>query len=321
MIIKGICTSENLGSPSIREVEHFLGPEDVCLQINYAALNHRDIWITKGLYPSIKSGIIMGSDGFGILDGKRYVVYPAKEWGSSESFQSKKFEVLGVPSHGTFASNIVCNQDFLYEAPEYLTDTEAAAFPLAGLTAFRALFTKGNLQPNDRVLICGIGGGVALFAAQFALAAGADVYFTTGHNWKIEKALELGLNYGVNYNDPDWSKDLLQKTDGFDLIIDGAGGSMMSHYLKLVDYGGKIVSYGGSLGKMNDMSPQLLFWKQASIIGTTLGSLREFSEMIHFMDQHKIHPIIDSVYNFEDYKLAFDKMGEGSQFGKILLKI
>jgi zinc-binding alcohol dehydrogenase/oxidoreductase len=321
MISKGICTSENQGSPFINEVELSVGREDVCMQIKHAALNHRDIWITKGLYPGIGPNIVMGSDGMGILDGKRCVVYPAKEWGSSESFQSKRFEVLGIPSHGTFALDVVCNPAVLYEVPEYLTDTEAAGFPLAGLTAFRALFTKGNLQPKDRVLICGIGGGVALFAAQFALAVGAEVYFTTGHDWKMNKALELGLKYGVNYNDPNWSKDLLQKTDGFDYIIDGAGGSMMGHYLKLLDYGGKIISYGGSLGKMSDLSPQLLFWKQASILGTTMGSPKEFADLILFMDQYKVRPVIDSVFNFEDYRLAFEKMGEGSQFGKILLKM
>jgi zinc-binding alcohol dehydrogenase/oxidoreductase len=321
MIVKGICTGENIGLPIIKEIDLSKVIGDIDIPIKYAALNHRDLWITKGLYPSISAGFIMGSDGVGIIDDKRFVLYPAKEWGSSDTFQSKHFEVLGVPSHGTFTTNVVCNPSALYTVPDYLTDAEAAAFPLAGLTAYRALFTKGDLKRGDKVLITGIGGGVALFAAQFALAVGADVYFTTGYSWKMDKALDLGLKYGVNYNDPEWSKELSRKIDGFDLIIDGAGGDMMQHYLKIINYGGKIVSYGGSQGKMNNLSPQLIFWKQASIIGSTMGSPYEFGEMIKFLEQHKIHPIIDSIYDFQDYRLAFHKMEEGSQFGKILLKL
>jgi zinc-binding alcohol dehydrogenase/oxidoreductase len=293
----------------------------VNVDITYAALNHRDIWITKGLYPGLMPNRIMGSDGVGYLNGKRVIIYPGKEWGNIEDYQSLDFRALGVPDHGTFAEHIFADSNHIYDIPDYLLDEEAACLPVAGLTAYRALFTKCKIKSGDKILLTGIGGGVALLAAQMAHAIGAEVYFTSGSYDKISRAIQLGFAGGVNYKNPEYIKELQVMTGGIDVIVDGTAGDGLSALLKLCNYGARIACYGGTLGKINGWHPQLMFWKQISFYGTTMGSPKEFSDMLHFFDTHKIRPIIDTIFPLEDYKFAFNRMEEGKQFGKIVLKI
>ena len=158
----------------------------VLVQLKAAAFNHRDIWISKGMYAGIKYPIIVGSDGCGVITDvgrhlsrdmlrKEVIINPSFHCGGSEDYQGSKFQILGLPQNGTMAEYMVVPVEYIHDQPIHLTPEQASALPLAGLTAYRALFSRAKVNPVDKVLITGIGGGVALFALQFALAHGCEV--------------------------------------------------------------------------------------------------------------------------------------------------
>ncbi len=289
------------------------------VQLKAAALNHRDVFITQGLYPGIQYPVILGSDGAGTVEGREVIISPGKNWGDDPRCQSKAYQILGLPENGAFAEQVAVDRSQLVDKPAHLSWEEAAALPLAGLTAFRALFTRGQLQGGERVLISGAGGGVALFALQFALAADAEVYVTSGSEEKLQKATQIGAKGGVNYRNPDWGKQLKSEAGGFDLVIDSAGGDGFREFLKVINPAGRIVVYGGTQGAINQLSPQILFWKQIDIRGSTMGTPEEFREMAAFVDRCRLRPIVDSVYPISRGQEAFDRMAQGRQFGKIVI--
>ncbi len=287
------------------------------VELHAAALNHRDIWITKGMYPGIITPVILGSDGAGVAEGKRVIINPGLNWGTNEAVQSADFEVLGLPRNGTFAERILIENKYLYSVPKHLSISEAAALPLAGVTAYRVLFKRCQLKPTDRVLVTGAGGGVALMAVQLALGNGCEVHITSGDASKIEKALRLGVAKGYNYKTENWHKGV---KENFDVIIDSAGGASFQHLIKLCAPGARIGFYGASLGKYSNLNPQLMFWRQVSVLGSTMGSDVDFKEMLDFVTKHKIHPVIDEIFDLKDGEKAFSKMEAGKQFGKIVLQ-
>ena len=295
--------------------------DEVVVQIKTAALNHRDVWITKGMYPGIVYPGILGSDGAGIYEGKEVLICPNVDWGDKIAYQKKEYSILGMPKYGTMAEHVAVKKDKIFDKPAHLNWEAAAALPLAGLTAYRAVFTKGQLQPGERVLISGVGGGVALFACQFALAAGAEVYVTSGSDEKIAKAVAMGAAGGDNYRQEGWNKRLAKAAGGFDLVIDSAGGPGFALFPKMCNYGARIVTYGGTRGKIPTFSTQSIFWKQIAILGTSMGSDMEFGDMVNFVDKHQIVPVVDSVYSMAEAPAAFERMDKGLQFGKIVLQI
>lgn len=304
------------------ETKNFIPSENESLvAIKSAAINHRDLWIMKGNYSNIRLPCVLGSDGAGLLDGSRVLIQPGINWGKNESFQSKNYHIVGMPSDGTFSQMISISPEQLHPIPEHLDFYEAAALPLAGLTAWRALFTKGKPQKEDKVLITGIGGGVALAALKFALALDLKVYVTSGQHDKIKKAQNLGAQGGVSYKDPAFAQKLKEMAGGFDIVIDSAGGDAMQDIMSISNPGARLVMYGGTLGKMNSISPQILFWKQLSLLGTTMGSPGEFKEMLSFVQQYRIKPVIDSVFSLEDYSKAFERVASGDHFGKVVFDI
>ncbi len=327
---EGLVFEENYAIET--HLQDSLQPDEVCVKLSAAALNHRDVWIEKGQYAGLKYPIILGSDGVGTVVSKgknvsevavnqSVIINPNNNWGESARFQSKAYHVLGLPKNGTLAEFIVVNADRLQPKPAFLSNEEAAALPLAGLTAFRALFGRAKLQKGEKVLISGIGGGVALFALQFAVAAGATVFATSGDDEKIKKAIELGAKGGANYKNETWHKDFLKTHGEVDVVIDSAGGNGFAKFLDITAAGGRIAFYGGGQGLINNLSPQKIFWKQIDILGSTMGTDREFAEMLDFVNKHKIKPIVDSVFSLENAKMAFEKMDSGAQFGKIVVQI
>lgn len=296
--------------------------ENVVVDLKYGALNHRDIWITKSLYPGISLPIILGSDGAGIYQNKEVVICPGLYWGNNERVQSDDFQVLGMPTNGTFAEKIEIPEEYIYAKPKHLSLKQAGALPLAGLTAYRALITKCKPQGGEKVLISGIGGGVALFAFQFALALGCEVFVTSGKQDKIDKAIALGAKGGANYKEENWTKELKKMSSGgFDIIIDSAGGDGFASLAMLTNPGARMAFYGGTVGNINNLNPRVLFWRQVNIMGSTMGSPKDFSNMLTFVEEHKITPIIDQVFDLKDAKDAFEKMDKGLQFGKLVLEI
>lgn len=291
------------------------------VRLRAAALNHRDYWIVQGQYAQIRLPAVLGSDGAGEWQGQAVVIYPALDWGDNPAMPGHAFRVLGMPEDGTFAEYIRVPRANLFPKPEHLTWEQAAALPLAALTAYRVLFSRCHLQAGERVLITGIGGGVALMACQLALAAGAEVFVTSGSEEKIQRAIQLGAKGGANYRTTDWHKQLRAQAGGFDVVIDSAGGDAFALLPALCNTGARIGIYGGGLGKINGLSPQVVFWRQISIHGSSMGAPQEFEHMLRFVQQHRIVPIVDAVFPLAEGNAALQRLAAGEQFGKIVLTI
>lgn len=307
------------------------GKGEVLIKMKAAALNHRDQWCREGKYPNIKYDVVLGSDGCGVVEqlgaevaeswkGKEVIINPNVNWGSHPKIQSKDYRILGMPDNGTLAEYITVPAHRLVEKPEHLTAEQAAALPLCGLTAYKALFSKGKVKRGQNVLVTGIGGGVAAFALQFAKLSGAHVYVTSGSKNKITHAVALGAVEGYSYNDDKWAQHSVKSTGGFDIIIDSTGGPMVNQYLRALKAGGKLVVYGASAGIPKTLDVFRLFWNQLTILGTTMGNDQEFEQMIDFVNRTQMQPIIDSVRPFSEVVGAFDKMKQRKQFGKLVVK-
>lgn len=314
------------------------GPGEVLINLKAAALNHRDVFIQQGMYPGIKTPVIPGADGAGIVvetgdgvdpvwKGQEVIINCSLGWGHNPKFNDPAtFEILGMPRNGTFAEYISIGAEYIYHKPAHLSFAEAAAIPLAGLTAWRALMTRAVLQPSEKVLVTGIGAGTALFALQFATAFGAEVWVTSGSDAKIQKAVALGARGGVNYKNADWAKTLMTETGGgrtgyFDVIIDSAGGPGFSKLTDAAAPGGRIAIFGGTTGNLTDIAPSKVFFKHLNIFGTTMGTGKEFGDMLEFINEHQLMPVVDQIFPLADAQQAYQRMDEGQQSGKIILDI
>jgi zinc-binding alcohol dehydrogenase/oxidoreductase len=306
--------------------------DQVLIKLKFAALNHRDIWLIQEQAQHFPNGIILGSDGCGVIEdvgedadpflvGAEVVINPSLEWGSNQIVQGDSFKILGFPDNGTFAEYVVVSKKYIFEKPEHLSFEESAALPLSALTAYRALFSKARLRAKEKVLITGTGGAAALYALQFAVAYQARVYVTSGSEDKINRAKQLGALGGFNYKDPEWASKAQKEAGGFDIIIDSAGGPNFPKYLELALPGGRIVNFGKTAGNISELATRLLYWKQISIHGTTMGTRDEFLSMLDFMESRKLKPVIDKIFPLLQFNEALDHMQKGNQFGKIVIQI
>lgn len=305
---------------------------EALVQVKAAAFNHRDYWITKGQYGGLRFPSTQGSDGCGVVEsvfndehkqwiGKDVIINPSLNWGSNPNTQAKDYIILGMAQDGTFAEYVKVPVRLLHTKPAHLTAEQAAAFPLAGLTGFRALMTRAAAKSGDTVLITGAGGGVALFCVQFAIALGCHVYVTSGSDDKIAKAVAMGAKGGVNYKTENWHKEIQKMSGGFDAIVDSACGEQFEKLVDICKPAGRIAFYGATLGAFNSGVPAKIFWKQLTICGSTMGNDDEFAAMVNFIDTHKIVPVVDEVFPLEQAQTAMEKMARGEQFGKIVLTV
>jgi len=307
------------------------GVGEAVVRLHSAALNHRDVWIQKGQYAGLKYPIVPGSDGAGIVmpggdagewAGREVIINPALHWGEHPAYQDPvNFRILGLPDDGTLAEYVRVPVKNLVRRPQHLSFEEAAALPLAGLTAFRAVMTRAQVLAGERVLITGIGGGVALFALQFAVAAGAKVYVTSGSDEKIARAMTMGALGGANYQNAGWVEAVLSLAGGFDVCIDGAAGDGLNDLLDLMTPGGRLVLYGATRGNTREVVARRIFWKQLNVLGSTMGSPADFAAMVALLETHMIRPVVDKVFAPEEGAAAFRRMDEGHQFGKIVVKM
>lgn len=317
----------------------------VVVTITAAALNHRDLFIRQHLYPGISFSVPLLADGAGIVTAtgsapsakkwlyKRVILNPGVGWDSDpEGPESPKgYQIMGGTKNnptGTLAEVVVLDASELEEQPRHLSDIEAAALPLTGLTAWRAFFTKsGNAKPGRNILVTGIGGGVALMVLLFAAAQGCNVYVSSGSEEKIRKAKELGAAGGVNYKEDGWEKKLIamlpEGRKWVDAIVDGAGGDVVYKGMKLLKHGGVISIYGMTTSpKMPFVMGAVL--KNIEVRGSTMGSRKEFSDMVEFVNKKNLKPIISRVVRGLDIEAIdglFDDMKKGSQFGKLVVEV
>jgi zinc-binding alcohol dehydrogenase/oxidoreductase len=314
---------DEVGGPQHLRVEEIARPAtangEVLVRVRAAAFNRRDVFITQGLYPGIELPRTLGSDGAGVLDGKGEVVIdPMLGWGDNPHLWAANASILGMPHDGTFAQYVSVPKANVYPKPAHLSMEEAAAIPLAGLTAYRATFTRGQLHEGETVLIPGIGGGVQTFVLLFVKAAGARAIVTSGSEDKLEHARALGADVTIDYSDPDWNKKI--KRGEVDLVVDSSGGDTLNKALGLLRPGGRAVLYGGTrLESTIRIFP--IFWNHLDIRGTSMGSPADFRAMLEFVTKHEIRPAIDRVYAMDDAVAAAERMAAAAQFGKIVMTI
>ncbi|MEK7414432.1 MAG: zinc-binding dehydrogenase [Planctomycetota bacterium] len=305
------------------------GTGEVVVRLKAAALNHRDVWIQLGKYPGLTLPVIPGSDGAGIVVaaasgqeswiGKQVVINPGFGWGPREDAQDNAFTILGMPRAGTLSTHVVVPASQLSEKPAHLSWPEAAALPLAGLTAWRALVGQGKATSGTRVVITGIGGGVALAALQFARALGCQVAVTSADSGKRKRATELGATLALDRADATWPKQVLaQWTSGADLVIDGGGGDALNQAIDCLRPGGSLVIYGATGGVPQSLDLRKVFWRQLRIQGSTMGSPAEWTAMLVAVSRYGIRPIVDSALPLAQGAEAFVRMQAGKQFGKLV---
>jgi len=303
---------------------------DVLVRVRAASLNRRDVFITQGLYPNIRLPVTLGSDAAGEIAalgsvfaglgvGDEVVIDPMLAWGDDPRvWDAAHSGILGMPREGTLAQYVAVPAENVYPKPKHLSMEEAAAIPLAGLTAYRAVVTRGALRRGETVLITGVGGGVQTFVLLFAKRIGARVIVTSSSGEKLERATALGADLAIDYAaTPDWHKSLRSET--IDLVVDSSGGDTLRKALDVIRPGGRVVIYGGTTGEATiRLFP--LFWKHVSILGTSMGSPQDFTGMLEFFADG-LRPVVDRVFPLDDAVSAFEHLASTNQFGKVVLGV
>jgi len=309
-----------------------LGEGEVLVKVKATSLNHRELWIRKGMYPGMTLPCTLGADGAGVIEsigdtvdprweGKDVIIYPAYDWGEDQSKPEKKFRVLGMPDPGTIAEYIRVPIENVCEKPAFLSMAEAACLPVASITAYRAMMGYGQMKKGDRVLITGIGGGVAQAGLAFAKAMGAEIYVTSSSEDKIADAVSIGAKAGVNYKMENWPEQLKELSDGIDLVLDSSPLEELDGYLRFLNRGAKIVYYGSTGSRYTRLNLSKFFLRHIQLIGTAMGSPRDFQDMINFVEKHEIRPRIYREFTLEDAVAAFEELSTGEQIGKVVINL
>lgn len=304
------------------------GPGEVVVALRAAGVNRRDLYI-PGRRGDAKEALTLGSDGAGVVEsigegvsnvqvGDEVILNPSLRWYDNSDAPPEQFDILGMPDNGTFAEKIVLSAEQVEKKPAHLSWEEAAVLALAGLTGYRALVTKGQLQEGDTVFIPGAGSGVATFLISFAKNIGARVIVTSRSEEKRNKALELGADLAIDTNS-DWKQELAGET--IDLIIDSVGRATFNRSLDIVKKGGRIVVFGATTEDTVDFDLRSFFYGQYQLFGSTMGSREELREMLAHVERYQMHPVIDQVFDLEQALEAFEYVEESKQFGKVAFRI
>ena len=310
------------------------------MRVKAASLNHADLYMRdsgRGITHQLPmvlgldgAGEIVEADpGSGLRPGQRVVTYPMEFCGACEYCQAgeqpwcENLSIIGEQRHGTYAEYISARAGCFLPMPENLDWSQAAALPVAYMTAWRMVLGKSPLRPGESVLIHGIGGGVALAALQLANLAGATIIVTSGSDEKLAKAKALGAHAGINYHDDKVWPQVLEFTHGrgVDMVIDNVGAETWESSLRAAARGGRIMVCGATTGGHPPAELQRIFVRQLRIIGSTAANLEEYRALLRIVALGQIEPVIDSVYAMDDAKEALDRMEGARQFGKIVLTI
>lgn len=301
-----------------------MGEDEVVVKIKTAGLNHRDLFIPNRHNES-DSPLVLGSDGAGVIDavgtnvtnvkvGDEVIVNPALGWEKNSAVPPEGFEVTGFPFNGTFAEYITLPAENAVLKPEHLNWEEAGVLALSAMTAYRAMFTRGQLKAGQTVLIPGATGGAGTFLMQFAKAKGATVFVTSRSEEKRAEALKLGADKAID-SEIDWDEQL--NGEKADLVIESVGAATFNKSVDQLKRGGTLVAFGASAGDTVDFNLRKFFYGQFNLLGSTMASAEELHDMIDFIEKHDIKPVMDKTFKMEDFKEAFDRLDNAGMMGKI----
>jgi NADPH:quinone reductase-like Zn-dependent oxidoreductase len=317
--VKAIRIHED-GGPEVLRYEDVPDPEpregEALVELRAASLNHLDVWIRKGL-PSVAKPRILGADGAGVIAGtdERVVINPG-------ILSNGKMHIVGETMDGTHAELIALPRDYLHPIPDGLSFEEAAAFPLVFETAYRMLVTRAHLQADEWVLVWGIGGGVATAAMSLAKALGARVVVTSSSDDKLARARELGADAGVNHETDDVVARVKEVTGGgAHVVVDDVGEATWKRTLDAARPEGRVVVCGATTGPNPPAALHRVWWKQLSILGSTMGTPADFKGAYDLIAAGKARPVVDRVFPLADARAAHERLEAGEQLGKIVLAI
>lgn len=320
---------EAFGGPEVLAVRERAEPAAregwATVDVKACALNWHDVLVRRGQYPGVPLPHVIGSDAAGVRTdtGEAVVILPALFWGDDERAPGPDFEILGDRTAGTYAEQVSVPASCLFPKPVAWSWTDAAALGLAGLTAYRALFSRGGLRAGETVLVLGAGGGVASMAIALARAAGARVLVTTSSEEKLDLARALGADGGAFYTDPTWPEAIRAQTDGrgVDLVIDSVGSSWPDA-LGVTAAGGRLVSFGATGAAATEVDVRRFYFAQQSILGTTMGSPRDFAALLGLVERlPSWRPLVDRILPLEAAAEAHALMESRGHSGKIVLHV
>jgi NADPH:quinone reductase-like Zn-dependent oxidoreductase len=317
--VKAIRIHED-GGPEVLRYEDVpdpvAGEGETLVELRSASVNHLDVWIRKGL-PSVPKPRILGADGAGVVAGtdERVVINPG-------IVSNGRMHIVGETMNGTYAELIAVPRDFVHPIPDGLSFEEAAAFPLVFETAYRMLVTRARMQEGEWVLIWGIGGGVATAALSIAKALGAHVVVTSSRDEKLARAAELGADATVNHATGDVVAHVKEVTGGgAHVVVDDVGEATWKRTLDAARVEGRIVLCGATTGPNPPAALHRVWWKQLSILGSTMGTAEDFAGAYGLVASGRARPVIDEVLPLDQIRAAHERMEAGEQLGKIVLTI
>lgn len=329
------------GGPDMLRIEEVPDPEpgpgEVRLRVIAAAMNHLDLWVRRGLPIETTMPHIGGSDVAGVVEsigsdvtdvrpGERVIVDPSLSCGSCDACRRgeeslcERYRILGEHTQGGFAELVVVPARNLYRVPDGYPLERAAAAPLVFLTAWRGLLTRAGLQAGEDLLVTGASGGAGTAAIRIAKWCGARVFAVTSAP-HIERVRALGADHVYNRNSEDFSKAIWRDTDkrGVDVVFDSVGQLMWPGCLRTLARAGRLVSYGATTGPDARTDLRVIFWKQLSILGTTMSNRREFHEAMDHVFSGDLEPVVDVSWPLSRVKDAHQRLERAEAFGKIIL--
>ncbi|MCC6953227.1 MAG: zinc-binding dehydrogenase [Deltaproteobacteria bacterium] len=316
------------------------GPGEVIIRVRACSLNHLDLWVLRG-WPGLNlpmphiggadiAGEIhaVGPGVTGLKEGAEVIVNPGvvtvddEYTARGEDSLSPGYKLFGEGMRGGFASFVAVPAKNVHPLIDGFSFVEASALLLVGLTSWRMLRHRAKLQAGETVLVIGAGGGVNSFSIQLAKALGAEVIALTSSADKAERATALGAKSVINYREtPDWSREVRRMTGGrgVEVVIDNVGAHTFAQSLNSACRGGRIVTVGNTSGPNVTFDNRLMFTKQLTLLGSTMGGAKDFADMIAFVKSQNMKPIVDQTIALKDGKSAYRLLEEGKQFGKIVL--
>jgi NADPH:quinone reductase-like Zn-dependent oxidoreductase len=303
------------------------GPGEVLVRLRASALNHLDVWIRKGL-PSVPKPRILGADGAGIVEalgegvegfepGDRVVINPGVEAANGS------IHVIGEHGDGTNAELIAVPATNVHPIPGGLSFEEAAAFPLVFETAYRMLVTRARLEPGEWVLLWGIGSGVSTAGLAIAKALGARTIVTSSSDAKLARATALGADVTVNHATGDVKAAVKEATDGHgaDIVVDHVGEATWRTSLDVAAREGRIAVCGATSGPNPPAALHRVWWKQLTILGSTMGTRADFAGAYALIADGRARPVVDEVFPLDEIRAAHARLEAGEQLGKVVLAI